>query len=193
MAETSKFDHVGGHPLIDFVNTKFAPGGQLIDLLQTNADVIAWLVDVGLTTEKAIQFNWQDDTTLLTDVRTFRQQMRNMLINIVSEDPIDEAAIAAINKWLQFWQAKPKLVQFEDKFEVPLDFVLTQSEQILARFADIAAHFLAEVDLRYVKRCNNHECIRIFLDTSKNHSRRWCSMEGCGNRMKARAHYARKR
>jgi predicted RNA-binding Zn ribbon-like protein len=37
---------------------------------------------------------------------------------------------------------------------------------------------------QYVKRCNNHTCSLLFVDTSKNHSRRWCSMETCGNRIK---------
>ena len=37
-----------------------------------------------------------------------------------------------------------------------------------------------------VRACANQECRWLFLDTSKNHSRRWCDMKVCGNRMKAR-------
>ena len=36
-----------------------------------------------------------------------------------------------------------------------------------------------------------NECTWIFLDETKNHSRRWCSMRDCGNRAKARRHYER--
>ncbi|MEV6150459.1 CGNR zinc finger domain-containing protein [Nonomuraea sp. NPDC052129] len=35
-----------------------------------------------------------------------------------------------------------------------------------------------------VRKCANPECVLWFLDTSKNGSRRWCSMEACGNRAK---------
>lgn len=41
--------------------------------------------------------------------------------------------------------------------------------------------------------CERDECQWLFLDLTKNHSRKWCSMETCGNVIKARRHYARKR
>ena len=187
-----QFDHIGGHPLIDFVNTEIMRGDQRIDLLATNTDVVAWLLDVGLITEAAVQFNWHDDPTLLAEFRTFRQQMREMLATIVAEQPVAEKTVEAINGWLNYWQGQPRLIHIDDDFETTFDFVHTKTGQLLARLAAEAADFLTTVNLSYVKRCGNDECIRYFLDTSKNHSRRWCSMEGCGNRMKARAHYARK-
>lgn len=187
-----QFDHIGGHPLIDFVNTEIMRGGQRIDLLANNADIAAWLLDVGLVTEAVFQFNWHDDPTLMAHVCTFRQQMREMLATIVAEQPVAEKTVEAINEWLNHWQGQPKLISLDDAFKTTFDFVFTKTEQILARLAAEAADFLTTADLSYVKRCGNDECIRYFLDTSKNHSRRWCSMEGCGNRMKARAHYARK-
>jgi len=187
-----QFDHIGGHPLIDFVNTEIMRGDQRIDLLATNTDVVAWLLDVGLITEAAVQFNWHDDPTLLAEFRTFRQQMREMLATIVAKQPIAGKTIEVINQWLPYWQGQPRLISIDDDFETTFDFVYTKTGQLLARLAAEAADFLTTADLSYVKRCGNDECIRYFLDTSKNHSRRWCSMEGCGNRMKARAHYARK-
>lgn len=42
-----------------------------------------------------------------------------------------------------------------------------------------------------VRRCGNPACVLYFLDTSKNGSRRWCSMATCGNREKARRSYRR--
>ena len=44
-----------------------------------------------------------------------------------------------------------------------------------------------------VKRCPAHGCGWLFVDESKNRSRRWCSMAGCGSRMKMRRQYARRR
>ncbi|MCF2532337.1 CGNR zinc finger domain-containing protein [Yinghuangia soli] len=44
-----------------------------------------------------------------------------------------------------------------------------------------------------IRNCAAPECTLWFLDTSKNGRRRWCSMAQCGNRAKARTHYARGR
>jgi len=40
-----------------------------------------------------------------------------------------------------------------------------------------------------VRRCANSECVWLFVDASKNTTRRWCDMASCGNRAKARRHY----
>ena len=44
-----------------------------------------------------------------------------------------------------------------------------------------------------VRRCADPQCGWMFLDTSRSRPRLWCSMADCGNRAKARRHYARKR
>ena len=43
-----------------------------------------------------------------------------------------------------------------------------------------------------LRPCANPECTKFLLDRSKPNTARWCSMAGCGNRMKARRHYARR-
>jgi len=47
--------------------------------------------------------------------------------------------------------------------------------------------------LARVRECGGTACNWLFLDESRNRSRRWCSMESCGNRAKARRHYHRSR
>lgn len=56
-----------------------------------------------------------------------------------------------------------------------------------------AADVLLSPDLHQLQECPGPGCGWLFLDTSKNHKRRWCTMEGCGNRAKARSQYQRKR
>jgi len=56
-----------------------------------------------------------------------------------------------------------------------------------------AADLLTSGDLARVRECDGADCTWLFLDQSRNRSRRWCSMEGCGNRAKARRHYHRHR
>lgn len=46
---------------------------------------------------------------------------------------------------------------------------------------------------QHLKSCADPHCGWMFLDETRNQSRQWCSMEGCGNRAKARAHYARRK
>ena len=43
-----------------------------------------------------------------------------------------------------------------------------------------------------VRPCANGECSLFLIDRSKSNSARWCSMAGCGNRLKARRHYRRR-
>jgi predicted RNA-binding Zn ribbon-like protein len=54
-----------------------------------------------------------------------------------------------------------------------------------------AVELLTDGPLARLRACAR--CRWLFLDESKNRSRRWCSMEGCGNRVKMRRHYARQR
>jgi predicted RNA-binding Zn ribbon-like protein len=56
-----------------------------------------------------------------------------------------------------------------------------------------AAELLTSPKRALVRECAGHECTWLFLDTSRNRSRRWCSMEDCGNRAKAQRHYVRYR
>src|SRR5256885_1943109 len=44
-----------------------------------------------------------------------------------------------------------------------------------------------------VRECGAPDCLWLFVDTTKNRSRQWCSMQSCGNREKARRHYQRMR
>jgi predicted RNA-binding Zn ribbon-like protein len=56
-----------------------------------------------------------------------------------------------------------------------------------------AADLLTSGDLRQVRECAREGCDWLFVDLSKNHSRRWCSMNMCGSRVKARRYYQRRK
>ena len=63
--------------------------------------------------------------------------------------------------------------------------------QMLWPIAHSAAELLVSGDLTRIKKCGNDACDWLFHDSSRNQSRRWCDMKECGNRAKARRHYAR--
>jgi predicted RNA-binding Zn ribbon-like protein len=67
-----------------------------------------------------------------------------------------------------------------------------QGSDLAAPFWPIAlaaAELLASDDLALVRECRSATCRWLFLDQSRNHSRRWCDMKTCGNRVKARRYY----
>lgn len=63
--------------------------------------------------------------------------------------------------------------------------------RILGRIARSAADLLTSGELDRVKVCDAHDCGWFFVDVSRNKSRRWCDMAGCGNRDKARRYRQR--
>jgi predicted RNA-binding Zn ribbon-like protein len=65
--------------------------------------------------------------------------------------------------------------------------------QLVAPVAWSAANLSASEEMLYVKQCGDKECGWLFLDTTKNHKRRWCDMSACGCRAKARTYYRRKK
>ena len=66
-------------------------------------------------------------------------------------------------------------------------------DRVLWPIVRSATQLLTAPDLPRVKPCAGRACSWLFLDTSKNGSRRWCEMEVCGSRAKARAYYARRK
>jgi len=62
---------------------------------------------------------------------------------------------------------------------------------ILWLIAESAADLLTSAEVKTVRMCEAPECAWLFLDQSRNRTRRWCDMKVCGNRQKARRHYRR--
>lgn len=62
---------------------------------------------------------------------------------------------------------------------------------LLYPIALTAGRALAQSERFLLKKCANQVCSRVFVDLTRNHSRRWCTMSVCGNPAKARAYYRR--
>lgn len=56
-----------------------------------------------------------------------------------------------------------------------------------------AANLLTSADRSRIKECASPTCLWLFVDGTRNHSRRWCEMKGCGNLAKVRRHRKRRR
>ena len=69
----------------------------------------------------------------------------------------------------------------------------TVGDRVLWPIVRSAVDLLTSSDLDRVRACEAETCRWLFLDTSRNHSRRWCDMKVCGNRSKVRRFYERQR
>jgi predicted RNA-binding Zn ribbon-like protein len=114
-----------------------------------------------------------------------------MIERIIEAKPVQKSVIDQINLLLSHRHGYTELVQRQDRFNKIFHAELNEPIDLLALIAESAADLLCHNDFSRIKGCENSGCILYFYDTSKNHTRRWCSMEVCGNRMKAAAHYRR--
>jgi len=193
------FLFVGNQLCLDFINTRFVVNGQPVDLLATFSDLVAWLVQKHLLAEeeaKKIERQWGRQAKgmrTLEQARAFRIMLREMVERLVARRPIPQAMIEAINEMLRYRIGYPQLTGRSGKFERGYQVASQDSNQLLGLLAEAASDLLCTCDFSLIKKCQNPICTLFFYDSSKNHTRHWCSMGICGNRSKVAAHYRRHR
>lgn len=192
------FLFVGNHPCLDFVNTQMVVRGNPTDLLGTFDDYIAWLVQARqiekVEAESASRgLNNKEKEGVLRQAKAFRTTLRDMVEHLVRRDTIPGSALVEINRLLSRRQGYPQVSQIKGKFEQTVIATGSHTDSVLTPLADIASDLLCNVDRSLIKKCGNTACILYFYDTTKSHTRNWCSMQLCGNRLKVAAHFQRKR
>ena len=193
-----KFLFVGNHPCLDFINTEMIVNGEPTDVLEGFDDFISWLVQANLLTRAqadiaGAELNHKECTSLLEQAKTFRTTLRELAARIVARKPIPGSVINLINQILSQRPGYPQLVRRKGGFERRFHSEAASVHNLLVPLAEAASDLLCRVDFALIKKCGNHACILHFYDTTKNHTRNWCSMQMCGNRMKVAAHYRRSR
>lgn len=199
MFDTAKFFLVGGNLSIDFVNTMIVENGAPKDLLKSLTDVVAWAVATHLLEEAnaepiVVDWNKQPEAgAVLAHIHSFRSMLHTMVACLARGEAASATAVAAINAELQNKRGVVQIRQTESGFDKLFRGDVRESQQLLAPIAESAADLLCYGRMEYLKKCEGAECVLYFYDTTKNHSRRWCSMAGCGNRAKVTAFYKRQR
>lgn len=193
-----KFLFVGNHPCLDFINTQMIVNGEAADALESCDDFVTWLVQANLvtTTQAEVaraELNHKERTPLLEQAKAFRTTLRELAARIVTGKTISASSIDSINQLLSQRPGYPQLVRRKDGFEQQFHSVAAPVHNLLVPLAEAAGDLLCRADFALIKKCGNPACILYFYDTTKNHTRSWCSMQVCGNRMKVAAHYQRKR
>ena len=122
----------------------------------------------------------------------FREALYRVFSRRYTGELLSEADLAILNRGIREAMAHLQLKPVDG--ELHWDWVPeTGGDQIILwSVARAAAGLLTSDQASRVRECEDDRgCGYLFIDQSKNHSRRWCSMESCGNRAKARRHYSR--
>lgn len=199
LLEQTTFDFIGGDPTVDFVDTEVMRQGERIDLLPDFEHLVVWLIQAGLLDHDEVMQkiqHWGEDnesSRVLAKARELRRTLRDIFEQVVEEGHINPEKINALNSQLQLYPGYLQLTQTSHGLSRQFTHPIKSPNDLLLPLAESVVNFLCEANLLLIKYCGNPGCIRYFYDSTKNHSRRWCSMETCGNRMKVAAYYQRKR
>jgi predicted RNA-binding Zn ribbon-like protein len=196
-----KFEMVGGRTCLDFVNTASQRRlGPFSDKIGSYEDLLNWAVQgEELTETEAAHLRAKAAASpeaaeaVVKRARALREAMYRVFTTrsaggVLPNDDLqlisEENARAAVNRVLT--PVGFGSCTFEWRTYDELD-------RPLWPVAVSAVTLAASADAERVKECGGDNCNWLFLDTSKNRSRRWCDMKECGNREKARRHYHRTR
>jgi predicted RNA-binding Zn ribbon-like protein len=189
--ETIPFD--GGHIALDFVNTVDGDptAQQRADFLRGYDDLLVWSRRAGVISARAASRLRQAGGTQEAHARalalraaldgTFRAIAEGAAPPPTDLETVRLAALDALGH--------ARLVAVGDRYEwrwpTPVE-----PASVLWPVAHEAAGLLTSPELARVKRCG--ECLWLFLDASRNRSRRWCNMENCGTSVKKRRYVQRR-
>lgn len=195
----NRFLFVGNYLCLDFINTEMVEGGQPVDRLSGFGSLVAWLVQsqtLGERQAEEILGNWKSSREAQATFQgavKLRASLREMAERLVKGMTVPQSIVGAINEWLARQTGHAELKRTRGGFAKRFEADFREPTQLLWPVAESASDLLCYADLTLVKKCENAACVLFFYDTTKNHSRRWCSMSVCGNRMKVAAHYQRLR
>ncbi len=190
------FLFVGNHLALDFLNTRPIQNGEAIELLSDFGALLRWFQAAGLLSTREMA-NLQLQGELVTArraleaMRPFREKLRKEVLAWEGGAHVHRSTVEELN---QLMTAHPMLSKLEAIGNVPFMgpcFEPLLPEDLFAPLAHSAAKLFAEADRNRVRKCG--QCVLHFYDTSKKGTRRWCSMQLCGNRLKVAAYAARQR
>jgi predicted RNA-binding Zn ribbon-like protein len=191
---------VGGRLCLDFCNTSRDRIGTPEDRLRVYADVVGWAWRAGvLNAEEAgrlARLGTRNPTeALLVHERALRlrKSLRAIFTTLAADRRIRPAMLEVLNEELASAMARSQVVPTDDGFTWLWAQGGKALDSMLWPIARSAADMLTDGPLASIRVCEGRACGWLFLDTSRNRTRRWCDMKICGNRAKARRHQERAR
>ncbi len=136
----------------------------------------------------------QEAETILARVLALREALFRIFTARAHDLPIDSKDLDLFNQFLSEALAHARIVFGGSAAQWVWEGADSYLDGPLWPIIRAAADLLTSENMQRLGQCQDDRgCGWLFIDTSKNHTRRWCSMESCGNRAKAQRHYGRKR
>jgi predicted RNA-binding Zn ribbon-like protein len=202
MAATA-FELIGGHLALDFVNTVDWRGdpARRRDLLATFEDLLRWATAAKLmtpSTARAVRAAAQRDQARATRSLRRARRLREVIARLLAAAGRDIQPTTRDVRRLNAFLAAALNHRRLEIGRTGLVWSWAGGERdafdsLLWPIVLAAAELLASDSRAQVHECSGDGCGWLFLDTSRNRRRRWCTMRGCGNRAKARRFYERTR
>jgi predicted RNA-binding Zn ribbon-like protein len=117
---------------------------------------------------------------------TLREAIYDIFSAVAAKESLDPRALATLNLELSSALCRRQVLADAASFGWGWRGCESALDPMLWPIAVSAAELLTSEDLHWVRECQAEDCDRLFLDTSRTRRRRWCSMDWCGNREKAR-------
>jgi predicted RNA-binding Zn ribbon-like protein len=204
-----RFELRGGVVCLDFVNTV---GWRLTDrpseYLRSYEDLLDWNIEAGLLAPEEKEDLFRQATLdpegareALSRALVLREALHRTILAAIAGEPQDESELStdlsALNRELSIALSRLRLMPTGGAYGWGWDWSGdgggTPLDGPLWPVARSAAELLTSPKLGRVKVCAGEGCGWVFVDESRNGSRRWCDSRDCGNRERVRRHLARKR
>jgi predicted RNA-binding Zn ribbon-like protein len=180
---------------LDFVNTvDNRLSEHPVDMLSSYERFLSWGVRKNII-ERAVADKLKHIETnpeqALNQVRDLRELLYRVLSAAARKKRVAEEDLDRFNGYLAEAMGNIRITQTDGGFDWICCPGCSGSESILYPIVKSAADLLVSAQLDRIRVCADPQCGWLFLDSSRNRSRRWCSMDSCGNRAKARRFYQR--
>jgi predicted RNA-binding Zn ribbon-like protein len=196
------FEFTGGRICLDFTNTLDGSRSRPKERLTDYTALVRWGQQAGvLSAAEAKELQRYSDRApaeaarVLAEAIAVREALYRIFSSITDGGPLPKRDLALVNERLAAALVRLQLSVGPGGGRFVWGWRADDGdlERMLWPVLRSAGDLLTSDELGHVHRCAGEDCDWLFLDTSRNHRRRWCEMQGCGNRAKARRHYARKR
>lgn len=195
------FEITGGSLCLDFANTvDYRPSGEPRELIPTYHDFMDWSTQVGLLSSvasKSLAANAalqpKKANQLLWQARELRENIFDIFSAISDARRPKEQAIAKLIPLAVDLMRRRKLIRGKAGYRWQDPRADEAADNILLLIAGSAVELLVSPMTKRIRKCASAACDWLFVDLSKNGSRRWCQMQTCGNRSKIRRYRTKHR
>ena len=195
-------DLKSGHPILEFTNTvgnhaSDHPGEHLFGY----GDLLAWMGNIGLLQEEQVQVlkrkaaaQSEESTSAFARSLELRESIYRIFVAQTKGESPAQDDLDVLNSVLKNLTGGAQIGQESGRFVWQWNFDETSLEAPLSIIVLAAVDLMTSENIKWVGQCaDDGGCGWLFVDTSKNHSRRWCDINDCGNRAKQRRYLQRAR